>query len=144
MPSVARSIEIASPPSVVWRWFATEDGLRQWITPHLEIDLQVGGSYRLRNEGQDTWVRGTVLEVVPEGSLVLSWFEEGSDWVHPARLVFTLVPTEAGTRVSLSHDGFPGIGKASWPSTVQAYERGADRHRILERLAEVVGDGQPT
>jgi uncharacterized protein YndB with AHSA1/START domain len=138
MPSVIRTIEISSPPSVVWRWFATPDALRQWIAPHLEIDLKVGGAYRLRNEGQEVSVTGTVLELVPEGSLVLSWFEEDSGWVHPARLVFTLAPTEAGTRVTLSHDGFAGIGKSTWPGTVEAYERGADRHRILERLARLV------
>jgi uncharacterized protein YndB with AHSA1/START domain len=138
VPEVVRSLEIQAPPSAVWRWMATEEALRRWINPNLEIDLRVGGTFRLRDEGADVWVSGHVLELVPEGALILSWFEEGGDWVHPARLLFTLAPTAAGTLVTLAHDGFAGIGKPSWPDTVQAYERGADRHQLLQRLAELV------
>lgn len=137
MPAVVRSIEIQAPPSAVWRWLATPEALRRWISPNLEIDLRVGGTYRLLNPGESTWISGTVLELVPEGSLILSWLEEGGDWVYPARLIVTLTPTPSGTRVTLAHDGFAGIGKPGWPDTVQAYERGADRHQVLERLAEL-------
>lgn len=138
MPVVVRSIEIQAPPSAVWRWLATPEALRHWISPNLEIDLQVGGTYRMLGADDSTWISGTVLEMVPEGSLILSWLEEGGDWVYPARLVITLTPTPAGTCVTLSHDGFAGIGKPGWPDTVQAYERGADQHQVLERLAELV------
>jgi uncharacterized protein YndB with AHSA1/START domain len=137
VPNVVRSIEIQAPPAV-WRWLATQDALRRWISPNLEIDLHEGGRYRFLGPDEATWVSGTVLELVPEGSLILSWLEEGADWVHPARLVITLTPSPVGTRVTLVHDGFAGIGKPGWPDTVKGYERGADRHRILERLAGLV------
>lgn len=140
MPAVVSSIEIQAPPSVVWRWLATPDALRRWLSPELEIDLRVGGAYRLLGPDGETRISGTVLDLVPEGELVLSWLEEGGDWVHPARLVITLTPAPTGTRVTLTHDGFAGI-KAGWPKTLQAYERGADRHRVLERLAEAVAAG---
>lgn len=107
--------------------------------PDLEIDLRVGGPYRMSSEG--TWISGVVLDIVPEGALVLSWFEEGGDWVHPARLVIELQPTRSGTQVAVRHDGFAGIGKPGWVGTLEAYERGADRHRVVERLRDlVVGD----
>jgi uncharacterized protein YndB with AHSA1/START domain len=138
MPAVIRSLEIQAPPSVVWRWMATPEALRRWLSPNLEIDLRVGGAYRFRDDPTGTAVSGTVLELVPEGGIVLSWLEEGGDWVHPARLVVALSATAAGTRVTLTHDGFAGIGKPTWPGTVEAYERGADRHRVLEHLAELV------
>ena len=138
MPAVVRSIEIQAPPSTVWHWLATPEALRRWISPNLEIDLRVGGAYRLLGPDGDTWISGSVLELVPEGGLILSWLEEGGDWVHPARLAITLTPTPAGTRVTLTHDGFAGIGKPGWPDTVWAYERGADRHQLLERLADLV------
>jgi len=136
MPQVIRSIEINASPSIVWRWMATQEALRQWLSPSLEIDLRVGGLYQFANE--DTLITGAVLEIVPEGELILSWFEEGSDWVHPARLLIHLTPTANGTRVTLGHDGFAGIGKSGWPKTVDAYEQGADRHSILQRLAQLV------
>lgn len=141
MPEVVCSIEIKAPPSAVWRWMATQEVLRRWLSPSLEIDLQVGGAYKLLGSDEETWISGTVLELVPEGGMVLSWFEEGGDWVHPARLVLALAATADGTQVSLTHDGFAGIGRAGWAGTVEAYRRGAERHRILEQLAGLVVSG---
>lgn len=141
MPEVTRSIDIKAPPSKVWRWFTTQEGLRRWISPNVEIDLNVGGAYRFLGEDDETWISGTVLEFVPEGRLVLSWMEEGSGWLHPARLVIALSPMATGTRVTLTHDGFAGIGRPGWPNIAQNYERGADRHRVLEKLEALVAAG---
>ena len=138
MPEVVRSIDIQAPPSAVWQWLATEEALRRWLSPDLDIDLRVGGTYRMLGADEKTWISGAVLELVPEGRLVLSWLEEGGDWVHPARLLFALSPIVTGTRVTLIHDGFAGIGKPGWPGTVEAYERGADRHQVLQQLAALV------
>ena len=138
MPQVTRTIEIKAPPSKVWRWFATQDALRRWFSANIEIDLRVGGTYRFLGTDDETWISGHVLELVPEGRLILSWLEEGGDWVHPARLVISLAPTATGTEVTLIHDGFAGIGKPGWPGTLNAYERGADRHKILEKLDRLV------
>lgn len=134
---VVRSVEIEAPPAAVWQWLATQEGLRQWISSNLQIDLYVGGSYRFLGPDGATWVSGTVLELIAERSLILSWLEEGSGWLGPARLVITLAPSSAGTRVTLIHDGFENIG-SDWSEAVADYERGADRHRILDRLAELV------
>jgi uncharacterized protein YndB with AHSA1/START domain len=141
MPEVVRSIEIPAPPSGVWRWLSTQEGLRRWIAPDIEIDLRVGGAYRMLGADGRTRISGTVVELVPEGRLVLSWLEEDSGWVHPARLVVTLEPIASGTRVGLVHDGFAGIGKPTWAATLEAYERGADKHQILHQLAAVVATG---
>jgi len=141
MPQVIRSIEIQARPSAVWRWLATQEALRRWISPNIDIDLRVGGAYRFLGPDDKTWVSGTVLELEPERNLVLSWLEEGSGWVNPARLVITLAPIAAGTRVTLIHDGFEGIGRSDWIETVQDYERGADLHRVLDHLADLVNAG---
>jgi uncharacterized protein YndB with AHSA1/START domain len=137
MQQVIRAIEIPASPKHVWRWLATQDGLRQWISPNLQIDLRVGGDYHFLGPDNRTRISGTVLEFVPESSLILSWLEEGSGWLHPARLVVTLAPAAAGTRVTIIHDGFEATGK-DVDEMIQDYERGADEHRILFRLAELV------
>jgi uncharacterized protein YndB with AHSA1/START domain len=141
MPEVVRSLEIEAPPNAVWRWFESQEALRRWFAPDLDIDLTVGGSFRTHGGGDKTWVSGTVLELVPEGRLVLSWLEEDAGWVHPGRLVIELAAIPSGTKVTLVHDGFAGIGKTGWQKTVEGYERGADRHRLLEKLAAVVASG---
>lgn len=138
MPQVTRTIEIRATPSTVWRYISSQDGLRGWISPDLEIDLTVGGRYRFLGPDLQTWVSGTVLEIVPEGWLILSWLEEGQGWAHPARLVVALEATGAGTKVTLIHDGFAGVDPKRWPEMVADYERGADAHKVLEKLAALV------
>lgn len=138
MRQVIRSIDIQAPPRDVWRWFATQQGLRRWISPNIEIEMRIGGAYRFRGPDDVTWVMGTVLELVPERRFILSWLEEGAGWANPARLAITLAPTATGTRVTLIHDGFERIGRPNWDEAVQDYERGADQHRILDRLADLV------
>jgi uncharacterized protein YndB with AHSA1/START domain len=141
MPTVVRSIDIEAAPSAVWRWFTTVEALRGWLSPDLEIDLRVGGAYRMLGADEETWITGTVLELVAEGGMVLSWLEEDAGWEHPARLLISLTPTATGTRVTLTHDGFAGIGRPGWARTLEAYERGADRHQVLSRLAAMVVAG---
>jgi uncharacterized protein YndB with AHSA1/START domain len=137
VPSVTRGIDIEAPPSEVWRCMASQDALRKWLSPDIDVDLRVGGEYRFLAPDRETWITGVVLELVPEGRLVLSWLEEGAGWECPARLVVALEATATGTRVTLVHDGFAGIGK-KWPDTLNAYERGADRHQVLVLLARAV------
>ena len=134
MPAVVRSLEIQALPSVVWRWLATPEALRRWLSPNLEIDLRVGGAYRCARPGTTRGSAARVLELVPEGELVLSWLEEGGDWVHPARLVFTWRPRPRHDRDARARR-LRGHRQAGWPDTLQAYERGADRHQLLQRLA---------
>lgn len=141
MPQVTRSIDIKALPRAVWHWLATEETLRRWISSNMQIDMRVGGDYRFLGPDNKTWISGKVLELEPERSLILSWLEEGNGWVNPARLVIRLSPTASGTRVTLIHDGFEGIGVSNVAEWVQDYERGADAHRILDKLASLVSAG---
>jgi uncharacterized protein YndB with AHSA1/START domain len=140
MPQVIRTIEIRATPSTVWRYIGSQEALRRWISPNLEIDLSVGGKYRFLGPDEKTWVSGRVLELVPEGWLILSWLEEGQGWAHPARFVVALEASASGTKVTVIHDGFAGTGGPSWSDMVADYERGADQHKILEKLAALVGE----
>lgn len=138
MPNVTRQIHIKASPSKVWKNLASQDALRGWLSEDLEIDLQVGGAYRMTGGGDESEITGVVLELVPEGRIVLSWMETGSTWTHPAHLKIELRPTTGGTQVFLTHGGFPGIGTDNWRDTEAAYEVGVDRHKLLERLASMM------
>ena len=135
---VTRSLEIRATPSKVWRYFPSQEGLRRWISPNLEIDLRVGGRFRFLGPDGKTFVSGTVLDIVPEGWLILSWMEEGQGWRNPTRLVLALEASGAGTKASMTFDGFAGIGRADWPDMVADYERGSDTHGTLQALAKLV------
>lgn len=138
MPQIIRTIEIRATPSKVWRHIATQEALRRWISPNLEIDLQVGGKYRFLGPDNKTWVSGHVMELVPEGWLILSWLEEDRGWAHPARFVIALEASAQGTKATVIHDGFAATGVASWPEMVADYEQGSDAHKILDKLAALV------
>jgi uncharacterized protein YndB with AHSA1/START domain len=142
MPQITRSIDIRATPSKVWRYLASQEGLRRWISPNLEIDLVVGGTYRFLGPDQQTWISGNVLEIAAEGWLILSWMEEDQGWTHPARFVIALEASGSGTKATMTFDGFAGIGRANWPGILADYERGADQHQILETLAALVMSGE--
>jgi uncharacterized protein YndB with AHSA1/START domain len=138
MPMAERSVEIMAPPATVWSLLATQEGLRRWLDPGIEIEMKVGGAHRHYVSEFGIWIVGRVLEIVPERELVLSWMEEGTDWMHPIRLSFTLAEIPGGTRVTQRYDGFAGIGKESWERTYQSYQRGMERHGTLEKLKGAV------
>ncbi|WP_446665738.1 SRPBCC family protein [Flexivirga sp. B27] len=136
MPTVAKTLTIPRDPAAVWRQFATQDGLRRWLSPDITIDLRRGGAYRMPGADGETWISGVVLELEPERLFALSWLEEDAGWVHPGRLTITLDGTASATTVTLTHDGFAGIGTPTWERTEAAYERGLERHLILEQLRD--------
>lgn len=138
LPIVERSVEVKASPKTVWTLMASQEGLRQWFESDLEIDMRLGGAHRHYADEADQWIVGNVLDIVPEKSLVLSWFEENTDWVHPIRLTFALEAIPGGTRVTQRFDGFPGIGKPNWERTERAYQIGTDQHALLQHLKDVV------
>lgn len=134
MPFVERSIEIQASPSVVWELLSTQEGLRSWWAENVEIEMKVGGKHRHFMAEANQWLSGYVLEIIPEKMLMLSWFEEDTDWLFPTRLTFTLEEIPGGTRVTHRYDGFAGIGKPTWERTMEAYNRGIDQHGLLAGL----------
>ena len=134
---VTRSLEIRATPGKVWRFFASQEGLRRWIAPNLEIDLKVGGRFRFSGPDEKTWISGAVLEIVPEAWLILSWMEEDQGWQNPMRLTLALEASPTGTRATMTFDGFAGIGRADWADVVADYERGSDEHKTLQTLARL-------
>ena len=45
---------IAAPPKEVWKAFATESGLKNWMAPVVALDLRVGGSLSTHYDKQAT------------------------------------------------------------------------------------------
>ncbi len=95
-------------PEVLRRWWAAGP---DWDTPVADVDLRVGGRYRLAMHdpasGDVFVVGGEYAEVVPPERLVYTWTWE-HDSQGSAGSVVTVVFRDEGARttVQLTHTGF--------------------------------------
>lgn len=96
-------------PEVLRRWWAAAP---TWTSPGCEIDLRVGGRYRLSMQddqrGDVHVVGGEFREIDRPNRLVYTWCWEGSDALHPGHVSLVRVdfePAPAGTVVRLEHGG---------------------------------------
>lgn len=102
-------------PEVLRRWWAAGP---DWTSPLVEVDLRVGGRYRLAMSGPHTpdaqVVAGEYLEIRAPERLVYTWRWESPG--APSGDATTLVTVEftdagaTGTTVVLTHTGFPDGG----------------------------------
>lgn len=113
--AVVGEVFIAAPPPRVFRALTTPALLEAWwgddevYTTHgWRLQPQAGSPWRcevrLRN-GRQHHIAGTVLEVVPDRRLRLSW-QPSWDGLPRTEVRFELDAKRGGTRLALRHDGF--------------------------------------
>ncbi len=95
-------------PEVLRRWWANEPN---WVTPVAEVDLRVGGRYRLSMEdpatGATHTVGGEYREVRRPERLVYSWCWERSDGQpqHTSTVTVEFLAEGERTTIVLEHTG---------------------------------------
>jgi uncharacterized protein YndB with AHSA1/START domain len=121
-------------PAVLERWWGARP---RWSSPGCEVDLRVGGRYRLQmRDGESDQIRaigGEYREVVRPSRLLYTWCWEGEDGPYAGEV--SLVSVEfraegAGTTVVLEHSG---LGSEESRSAHGAGWRGS-----LESLAQTI------
>jgi uncharacterized protein YndB with AHSA1/START domain len=112
---VLASVEIAAPPERVFKALTSaEDVIRWWgaegayRTTEWEADVRPGGKWRAGGkapDGTSYQVQGEYVEVEAPHKLVFTW---RPDWDAPneTRVTYLLEPVEAGTHLTLRHEGF--------------------------------------
>jgi uncharacterized protein YndB with AHSA1/START domain len=111
--SPAEVFDAWTNPEVLRRWWVRDPA---WSTPVADVDLRVGGGYRLTMEDPDTGhrhtVRGEYLTVNRPELLVYSWSWELDDGgIGPASTVTVeFLAEEEGTSVVLVHTGLEDPG----------------------------------
>ena len=90
------------------RWFAAAEG---FTTPLAEVDLRVGGRYRLGMQppgsGQVLVATGEYQEITPPRRLSFTWRWDGTAPDEPVTLVtVTFDPHPEGTELTLTHTRF--------------------------------------
>jgi len=121
--------------------------MASWWVSDCELELALGGAFRLRfDTDQPADLQGS------EGCRVLSWLPDrmlSFSWNAPPHLptrgqrtlvVIELSPVAGGTRLCLTHHGWPTAGLADastgWPQTFAYFQRAWAA--VLERLPAVV------
>jgi uncharacterized protein YndB with AHSA1/START domain len=100
-------------PEELKKWFGAEEG---FIIPIAEVDLRVGGRYRLGMQppGSDQVlvVGGVYREVQAPAKLVFTWRWEGAGASQPDTFVSIEFHERANaTEVILTHEQFPGTAE---------------------------------
>ncbi len=102
----AKVFEAWTQPEHLKRWWGMDDS---YTTPIAEVDLRVGGRYRLAMKPPDSddlfVVGGTFQEVTPPHRLVYTWAWENTD--EPETIVTVVFSERDGaTEVVLTHGPF--------------------------------------
>lgn len=141
------AIEIAAPPDKVWAKMATVEGMNQWLARNLVFEHEVGGQFRMEGEApQEGPYRftGQVVKIEPEKELAFTWKSEvgeAGDWPVDTLVIFSLEPSESGTRVTLTHSGFDALGEALGKSAFEGHIEGWTQADTLGSLKEVAEAG---
>jgi uncharacterized protein YndB with AHSA1/START domain len=108
--------QIAAPPDVVFAAWTEPEQLKRWwgpkgvTCPQAEMDLRVGGRYRLANQladGNTVWITGVFDQIQRPHKLVYTWAHEplGEDTEH-TRVTVRFEPRGKGTEVIVVHERF--------------------------------------
>jgi uncharacterized protein YndB with AHSA1/START domain len=112
---VVRRVVHAAPARVFEAW--TEPAhLRKWWGPgavvcvDAEVDLRVGGRYRIANrfpDGRVVWIVGEFERVVPPRELVYTWRLEETESAGFERVTVRFEPRDGATEVIVVHERIP-------------------------------------
>lgn len=103
------------PPERVWRALVDPDAMAEWL---MESDFEPveGRAFRFTFESKLPGAGGEVLcevvEIDPPRKMVWTWRDTWA-WARqerPTTVTWTLRPEDGGTRLTLVHEGFEGIG----------------------------------
>ena len=141
MRGIHREVTYRHPPERVWRALTDPKVLESWLMPN-DIAPRVGHRFTFRTKpapGFDGIVHCEVLEVDPPRRLVYTW-AGGPTKAKPTTVTWTLDRVGDGTRLTLDHVGFEGIGGyflqtmlgAGWARKLR---RARDFPAVLDRLA---------
>ena len=137
------------PPEALFRAWTDPDSLRRWWCPagwipaDIEVDLRVGGAYRLgmrRVEGGDVvYVRGHFLEISAPEKLVYTWnWDNAFQRMPETRVTVKFIRVAGVTELELTHAQLPEVPvcllhRAGW---VEAWQR-------LEKILSCHESGVP-
>ena len=98
-------------PAKVWRALTDPELLALWSMRPEGFSLEVGARFKFHGKPNAHWrgfVECEMLEVEPLSRLRYSWV--GNDESDETFVTYTLEPRGKGTRLTVVHSGFQGVG----------------------------------
>jgi uncharacterized protein YndB with AHSA1/START domain len=132
---------IRAPAQVVFEAWTQPEHLIKWWgprgveCPEAQVDLRVGGTYRIANrfpDGKVVWIQGAFEEIDPPRRLLYSWWMD--DPGAPQRVEVRFEAREGATEVVITH--------ARIPTARSRDEHEAGWQGCLDGLSEVL-EGAP-
>jgi uncharacterized protein YndB with AHSA1/START domain len=122
--TIVEVFEINCPVERAYRAFTNKQDLQEWMADHYEVDARKGGRYKM-GSGADGFVNsGEFLEAIPNQLLVYTWniqrFDEKGNAIQrptphePLKVTVRFEKTEKGTKIKLTHEGFPERDEEYW------------------------------
>lgn len=141
-------VVLDATPKEAWGSFSTEEGLRAWMAPRVELDFRVGGTIRANYDpdaGEDDpgWIETSILAYEPERMFAFrtSKSPEGFPHARAIESAWSVVRLEAvdpwRTRVVLTTCGW---GEGPEFDAAREFFKGGNEY-VLERLREAHADG---
>ena len=143
---IEKTSTIDAPVDVVWKAWATSDGLRSWLAADAKVDLRLNGAYEIAfDTTPPPGLRGSegcqVLSFIPQRMLSFSWNAPPSQPTMRLRRTFVVLefaPTADGkTNLKLTHGGWHK--GAEWDETYAYFDNAWGR--VLELCKEKVRPG---
>jgi uncharacterized protein YndB with AHSA1/START domain len=133
--SISMEYELPYPPTKVWRALTEPALLAGWL---MDNDMRpvIGQHFTFRSKPMPWWdgiVRCEVLEIDPHKRLSYTWQSGPESSPLDTVVIWTLTPTQAGTRLTLEHSGFTPANGAALEGARTGWQR-----MIAERLKEVL------
>jgi uncharacterized protein YndB with AHSA1/START domain len=137
MNDLSMSRIVLATPAEVFRYWTDPEWLKQgWgpegvICTETEIDLRVGGQYKIANrlpDGSTLWIHGKYEVIDPPNKLCYTW-AVGLDTPPAERVTVTFRALAEGTEVTVLHEDAPN------EATMLSHHRGWEG--CLEGLAKL-------
>ncbi len=127
--TIVKVLQVNAPPDRVYRAFTVKEDIQQWMADDFAVDPRKGGKFKMGREADGRTTTGDFLEVVPNQLLVYTWRMNDYDkstgkripnWSDdkPSRVTVKFEKEDKGTKITVTHEGFPERDEEYWAHEV--------------------------
>ena len=132
MENIEFMLDIDTPKEKVWEVLTHQQEFRKWWGgKNLKIQATMNGEFeesQINKDGTILYTRGTVITVVPNHRLSITWKED--DWDGETLVTFYLLPQNERTKLYFLHSEWNNLSVK-----IREKQKSALRERWKEKLA---------